>query len=101
MTSMSDHQVGLARHALGLPHRSRCSYRNRYVVAAENSDFREWLAMVAAGFALRHRSRWNDGSPMYVGGAVLFTLTRAGAEAALQPGEQLDPEDFPAEVAHA
>lgn len=99
MSTMTPRQLDLARHALGLPHRSRCSYRNRFVVAAKGSDFAEWQALVAAGLAQQHRSHWKDGTPMYVGGAILFTLTRAGAQAALLPGEQLDPEDFPADVA--
>ncbi len=46
--------------------------------------------MVDAGMAQRR-----DGIGLCFGGDDLFWLTVEGAEAALKPGEKLDPEDFP------
>jgi hypothetical protein len=76
----------LARNALGLPNRRRRSYRNHFVRQTDET----WERMVEAGFATVHRS----GEP---GGMHTYRLTRAGAGAALDPGECLDPEDFPSD----
>lgn len=89
---MTPHQIELARHALGLTGDRRMSYRNHYVVGPGNADHDAWMALVAAGDA-----RQRGGSQL-TGGDDLFWLTRQGATAALQPGEQLDPEDFPPAV---
>lgn len=91
---MTDRQRELARHALGLSgvvsSRVTVTFRNFYCAALASPDHAEWLAMVVAGEAT---GRPNALSPAT---ADLFFLTRAGAQAALQPGESLDPEDFPA-----
>ena len=78
----------LARHALGLPNSTARSYRNRYLAAyVPGGPYDLWDELVAAGlaeagpFEKSGKSRW-------------FSLTRAGAEAALDPGETLCPEDF-------
>ena len=63
------------------------SYRNRYFVVPKGDTFDDWLSMTRAGWA---RGCIEAGQRM-----VEFTLTRAGAEMALQPGETLCPEDFP------
>jgi len=81
---MGPEQRRLARHALGLPNRYRRSYRNRFLSGGECSD---WRAMEAAGHA-------ESGKPDEHG-RIWFWLTRAGAEAALDPGERLCREDFP------
>lgn len=86
---MTPDQIELARHALGLPNRRRCSYRNHFVAGPGYSDFDNWTAMVATGDA-----RTRAGNPL-TGGDPLFWLTRQGAENALRRGERLDPEDFP------
>lgn len=86
---MTPAQIDLARHALGLPNNRRRSYRNRFVTGEGCADHVEWTAMVAGGFAQRRA-----GSEL-TGGNDFFWLTRNGAEAALKPGERLDPEDFP------
>jgi hypothetical protein len=78
----------LARHALGLPNARNRSYRNRYVCSYAPGAYDQWHDMLEAGLAdadiirggLRQRRFW---------------LTREGAEAALDPGETLCPEDFP------
>lgn len=85
---MNARQIELARHALGLPNKSRLSYRNRFVAGPGNGQYEDWVAMVGAG----HAGRFVDAS---FGGSTLFYLTRAGATAALRPGESLCPEDFP------
>lgn len=81
---MTPRQIELARHALGLPNRTRRSYRNRFFSGGECAD---WRAMEAAGHA-------ESGKPDEHG-RIWFWLTRAGAEAALGRGERLCPEDFP------
>jgi hypothetical protein len=86
---MSPDQKELARHALGLPNVRRRSYRNHFVAGEGHSDFTNWLAMVEAGEAKRRKGN------ALTGGDDLFRLTKAGAEAALNPRERLDPEDFP------
>ena len=87
---MTPRQRYLARHALGLPNRSGRSYRNHFVAGAGHDDHPDWLAMTEAGAAVRR-----DGSTIPFGGDDLFKLTKDGATAALDPGESLDPEDFP------
>jgi hypothetical protein len=89
---MTPDQIQLARHALGLTNRNAggVSYRNYFSAGVRHIDYDEWRRMVDRGFAVRfHRS----GLPF--GGDDLFKLTRAGAQAALYPGERLDSEDFP------
>lgn len=85
MTALDDHERHLARHALGLTGRRRTSDRNHFVAATHP----EWERLVEAGLATVRRSA----EP---GGMHTYRLTRAGAEAALAPGERLDPEEFPA-----
>lgn len=89
---MTPKQIELARHALGLPNKSRTSYRNRFVTTATSLDYDDWLAMVASGDALRVPS------PKYFGSMDYFYLTPAGAHAALLPREKLDEEDFGKQV---
>jgi hypothetical protein len=81
---MTPAQVELARHALGLPNKRRQSYRNYFVCGVGHRDHGNWLAMAAASYA-RALTGTQPG----------FALTEAGANAALKPGERLDPEDFP------
>lgn len=82
---MTPEQLRLARHALGLPNKARRSYRNRFYAGGQHP---EWRAMEAAGLAEA------DTIPTATG-MTWFWLTRAGAEAALDPGERLCREDFP------
>jgi hypothetical protein len=86
---MSPKQRDLARHALGLPNVLRRSHRNHFVAGPDHDDYQDWMVLVVRGDAKRRL-----GNPL-TGGDDLFTLTRAGAERALDPGESLDPEDFP------
>lgn len=89
---MTDEQIALARHALGLNGRCKMSYRNRFVAGPGHSDYDNWLAMVEAGEAIRRQ-----GSEL-TGGDDWFRLTFKGALLALRPGETLDEEDFPEEA---
>lgn len=82
---MTPDQRKLARHALGLDQRS-CSYRNYYAAALGTNIEERWDDMVRQGLAERGNDR---------GRLVGFCLTDAGALAALDVGETLDPEDFP------
>lgn len=92
---MTPEQRELARHALGLPNKSQRSFRNHFVCGPGHSDYADWMAMTKAGLAKRR-----DGGRMPFSGNDLFWLTRSGAEAALDPREKLDPDDFP-EPPHA
>ncbi len=85
---MSNEQRRLARHALGLDHGSglKRTYRNRYIVTNGSKAALEWEQMVAAGWA-------RIGLRQQV--TTLYELTAAGALAAIESGEHLDPEDFP------
>lgn len=86
---MTPHQRDLARHALGLRNGHKQSYRNHYVTGAGAADHAEWMEMVASGLA------WCRQGSELTGGDDLFGLTKKGAQSALEPGETLDPEDFP------
>lgn len=80
-------QRALARHALGLPNARQRSYRNTYVAAYCPGSYDDWLRMVDSGAALA--------SPRIIAKTRRFWLTVDGANAALDSGESLDPEDFP------
>jgi hypothetical protein len=85
---MTPAQISLARHALGLPNKSRTSYRNRFFASDGHGDFPEWYGMCWAGLARM--------SPALYGEDLhLFYLTPAGAQGALLPRERLSLEDFP------
>lgn len=84
---MTPGQKRLARNALGLPNDDRRSYRNRFHANRVGNEHARWLEMVTAGRAKHHT---NPNGPL-----DFFWLTRTGAEAALEPGETLCPEDFP------
>lgn len=86
---MTPHQKKLARHALGLPNRNQRSYRNRYITSLGTPEHQVWCDLVEAKMA---DFRWTQDLPTT---PYVFWLTRDGAEAALEPGESLDPWDFP------
>lgn len=83
-------QRDLARHAIGLDGRHKQTWRNHFVTGEGSTDYPHWMAMVEAGWATRR-----NGSVL-TGGDYLFRLTRAGAELALDPGEALNSDAFPA-----
>lgn len=88
LQQMTEKQIALARHALGLPNKARKSYRNYFVTGPGTPDWDDWLAMVEAGNATRR-------GPLEIfGGDSCFHLTRAGADVALRAGERLCGEDF-------
>lgn len=86
---MTPAQIAIARHALGLPNRNKMSFRNRFCAGPGHTDHPKWDAMVRAGAAKVMR---NAGG---LGGQDTFSMTLAGAKAALEAGETLCPEDFP------
>lgn len=90
---MTPKQRELARHALGLTDGRKLSYRNYYVAALHSFHEMEWDDLVRAGMAERGSDRKSS---------VGFCLTEAGARAAINSGEVLDPEDFPSpqEIVH-
>jgi hypothetical protein len=86
---MTPKQIELARHALGLPSRSKASYRNHFCCSQGHSDFDDWREMTEAGYATYRKGN------AITGGDDLFRLTLAGASLALRRGECLDMADFP------
>lgn len=82
---MNETQRKLARHALGLPNSKNRSYRNRYFTSGVGEAHNAWLGLAQRQLAVQ------------VGN--YFELTLVGAQRALNVGEHLDTEDFPAEVA--
>ena len=83
---MTPEQTALARRALGLPNNLARSSRNYASVHPDARAYAPWMEMVEAQLATVEK--------VGLSGRV-FTLTRAGAEAALEPHERLDPADFP------
>jgi hypothetical protein len=87
MVQLSNRQRAAARAALGLPNPQRRSYRNRYTASRAGETHEVWRGMVELGLAA-------ESAP--IGDKfAMFVLTPAGARAALDPDETLDPEDFP------
>ena len=88
---MTPRQKELARHALGLdnPDARKRSYRNRYICGFKSPGFTAWMRMVRDGNAVR------EPFGSYTYDRFMFSLTAAGAQAALEKGESLDTEDFP------
>lgn len=85
---MTQQQIELGRHALGLPNKQKETYRNHFVAGPSHDNYADWMAMVAEGDAIRH-----EPSELY-GGDYCFQLTRTGAVKCLKIKERLDPEDF-------
>jgi hypothetical protein len=83
---MTPSQRKMARHALGLDGERRRSYRNRYFTSAGTPSEDEWNELCRRGLAEREKGHRK---------MVHFYLTNEGASVALDPGEILDPEDFP------
>lgn len=83
---MTPRQIALARHALGLTASCLVSFRNHFVAGPGHDDYGDWVSMVVTGHAWRRKSK------LLPPGEAMFHLTRAGAEAALLPGDKLDPE---------
>lgn len=84
---MTDTQIELARHALGLPNDRKTSYRN-YFNTYETDP--HWSEMVEQRDAVMRRSAILGGESVY------FHLTYEGALKALKDDEKLDEEDVPA-----
>lgn len=86
--TLTEPQKDIARHALGLDGKRKVSYRNHFVTGPGTMDYPYCMEMVEIG-AMRRRK-----GDRTTGGDDLFTMTLAGATAALLDGERLDPEDF-------
>ncbi len=46
---MTENQIELGRHALGLPNKERTSYRNHFCAGPGHTDYPEWMAMREQG----------------------------------------------------
>lgn len=86
---LTDKQIDLARHALGLDGRRMTSYRNYFVTGMGSPDYLAWTGMVSIGHAQQLPAS------VLTGGDSLFRMTLAGAKAVLRRGESLCSEDFP------
>ena len=86
--TLTEKQLSLARHALGLDGKRELSYRNHFTTGRGGSDYDSWIAMVEAGHAAMTTTDTSAARR-------IFKLTTRGAVAALLDGELLDPEDFP------
>lgn len=85
-TPMTKEQRAVARHALGLPNRTKTSYRNRYCIGKGGDGHEIWEQMVADGNAVKITGpHW--------GGDDMFHLTLTGALQAREPDEHLSRED--------
>lgn len=89
---MTPEQIKMARSALGLPNRSKRSYRNRYCAGLGSAAERAWNDLVRRGHAERGIEQTTT---------AIFHLTESGARIAIDPTERLDPEDFPIAVSTA
>lgn len=83
--SLSAQEREVVRHSIGLPNRHKRSYRNYFAANEGHADWPTLTALKARHLAWARRG----GSHTY------FHMTREAAEAALEPGERLDLEDFP------
>ncbi len=80
---MSDKQIELGRHALGLPNKRNEPYRNHFVAGEGHSDYADWLTMVENGDAVVRKQ------VAQYGGCDIFHLTDNAAERCLRPKERL------------
>lgn len=89
---MTPEQRKLARHTLGLdnPDAKGRSYRNRFYASRGHAAWGDLHDMVGES--------WMNLEDTPNSRETLFTMTRRGAKLALDPGETLDPEDFPEPV---
>ena len=87
---LTEEQKTLARHALGLPNERNQSYRNRYRAPKIGAVNVAWHQMRDNDYAVCTPVQGENSLGPF------FHLTEAGARLALEPGEKLDPEDFPA-----
>ena len=86
---MTERQLEIARHALGLDGRRKVSYRNRFVAGEGHPAYADLMEMTRTGLAIRP-----PGFERIYGGDSLFVLTKECAERALRRGERLDSEDW-------
>lgn len=86
---MTPRQRELARQVLRLPNATRTGRGTNFFAGPGHDSIADWLAMTGEGLATK------QGPISKLGGGLIFRLTLAGARAALDPGERLDPEDFP------
>jgi hypothetical protein len=83
---MTDKQLSLARHALGLPNKNRTSYRNHFCIGSDAPDHMEWEQMVSQGDAHKTTGK-------HWGGDDMFFLTLKGALAARMEKEHVSREE--------
>lgn len=92
---MTDTQKKLARHALGLPNKTKTSYRNRFCIGPGGDGYEEWRGMVEAGEAVERKGTDADASAgtSAFGGDSMFFLTLKGGLAARLNDEHLSREE--------
>ncbi len=75
-------ETNLLRSALGLTHRSKITYRNRFLAGYE--DIPRWRRLVARGLAREGAKQDTN---------VWFSVTREGFEAVKRQGDKLGPDE--------
>lgn len=83
---MTEIQVALARHALGLPNKKNATYRNHYCIEPGCPEYESWEELVANGLAVKATGGQNWSGDF-------FYLTLDGAKAVLLPKEHISRED--------
>lgn len=82
MTTLTDHERHVMRHALGLTNR-KVAYRNRFI--SGGSDIDVWRSLVSRGLAHEHKGT-DEQFPR-------FCVRLWGVLAVLRDGERLDGEE--------
>ena len=75
MTSISDKQRDILRHALGFGRRTRPGWRNHFVTGPGSDEYTDCEALVAAGLMTKR-----SGGPLS-GGDPVYRVTDAGMDA--------------------
>ena len=86
-SSLTSKQIGMARHALGLPNPQNMTYRNHYCIGKGGAEYEAWEDLVRQGLAVKAPGEGKG----WVGD--FFYLTLAGARAVLKPQEHISRED--------
>jgi hypothetical protein len=94
MIWMTDHQIELARHALGLDGRHKQSHRNYFALYPGSTDFDVWTQMVADGNATTRPCEVNDHPSPTGERMVYFHVTPEAAFSVLRAGEKLRDEEL-------
>lgn len=74
---MTEYQIGLLQHAIGVNERQREPYRNYFLTEDGGTDNAAWLELVEQGYATSRPA------PAFVGGGVIYHVTEKGQAEAI------------------